>query len=56
MFSCKFIEIFKNTFFVEHLQAPASVLFGFDLISFKTIVQYQSIFLKMCSASAPTIY
>ena len=25
VFSCKFCEIFENTFFTEHIQEPASV-------------------------------
>ena len=34
MFSCEFCELFKNTFFTEHLQATASV--GSKNNSFKT--------------------
>ena len=31
MFPCKFCEIFKNTFFKEHLRATASVLYQVKL-------------------------
>ena len=31
MFSCEFCEIYKNTFFAEHLQATASDLSMLDV-------------------------
>ena len=31
MFSCEYWEIFKNTYFEEHLRAAASVRFFYDM-------------------------
>ena len=43
VFSCEFCEIFKNTFFTEHLRATAS-----ERISLKNFIRKNSCYKKIC--------